>query len=49
MPEENVVYVTEREYKELKESQNILSALRVAGVDNWEGYDEAMEQVENKD
>jgi hypothetical protein len=31
-----------QEYYDLKEDRRLLRALRVAGVDNWEGYDEAM-------
>jgi hypothetical protein len=30
---------------ECKSSVDLLNALHAAGVDNWDGYDEAMEQV----
>ena len=30
---------------ELEEDGNLLSALQAAGVDNWEGYDDAIEHL----
>lgn len=33
-------------YNELIESEKILEALQIAGVDNWDGYDIAMEYLE---
>jgi hypothetical protein len=41
------VTITEQEYKELLECQKILIALESAGVDNWEGYGDAMETLED--
>lgn len=35
--------LSQEEYEELLESDKMLSALERAGVDNWEGYDFAME------
>ena len=37
------VTITKKEYEELLDSQKMLNALESAGVDNWEGYDFAME------
>lgn len=37
-----------KRYDELVESEAILHALQAAGVDNWEGYSEAMEELEKK-
>jgi len=33
-------------YNELSDDSEFLSYLRAAGVDNWEGYDEALKMVE---
>lgn len=35
------VTLTKKEYEELLESHVWLSCLEAAGVDNWEGYDDA--------
>lgn len=35
--------ITLEEYQELKADSNLLCALEQAGVDNWDGYDYAME------
>jgi len=48
--EEKMVTITEKEYKELIEDSNFLRALREVGIDNWEGYSEALkfdEAMEN--
>jgi hypothetical protein len=37
------VEITESYYRELLERDNWLSALEAAGVDNWDGYEVAME------
>lgn len=37
------VTISSAEYLELNEAAQKLSALEAAGVDNWEGYDTAME------
>ena len=39
---DNNIIVTVKEYLELLECAKKLEALESAGVDNWEGYDEAM-------
>lgn len=48
--EERAIFETQvkeaiRELKRLKERDDILSSLEAAGVDNWEGYCEAMEGI----
>lgn len=43
MPDEPTITITVREYNKLMDSQNLLTCLQNAGVDNWEGYDFAME------
>ena len=40
------VTITQEEYDNLLRDSEILRALENAGVDNWEGYDFAMEEVE---
>jgi hypothetical protein len=45
MARETITIHMER-YKELIESEKVLDALRTAGVDNWDGYDIAMEYLE---
>ena len=39
------VVVARAEYNRLLEDQKMLRALEAAGVDNWEGYDEALRDV----
>jgi hypothetical protein len=39
------VTISKAEYESLLEDSNKLLALEGAGVDNWEGYDEAMEMM----
>lgn len=38
-----MVTIPRSRYDELVEAEEKLDALRAAGVDNWEGYDYAME------
>lgn len=42
-PEE--VTISRKEYDQLRAAQAKLDALEAAGVDNWSGYDDAMEQL----
>ena len=48
MEEPEVVTVTigAKRYEELLHSENKLMALEGAGVDNWEGYGDAMQALE---
>ena len=39
------IEIDEDEYKQLLEDQKLLRALEELGVDNWEGYSEAMALV----
>ena len=41
MPE--TVTISHEEYEELIDDAEFLQALRMAGVDNWEGYDYAID------
>ena len=43
MSETKMVTISADQYEQLLEDSARLSALRAAGVDNWEGYDYAME------
>ncbi len=40
---EDKITITTEEYDRLLEAKNKLAALEAAGVDNWDGYDFAME------
>jgi len=45
---EDSVTIPASEYEKLKEGYSKWYALEVSGVDNWEGYDEAM-KIHNED
>lgn len=38
-----VVSMSKERYKELLDAEEFLEALRLAGVDNWDGYDYALD------
>lgn len=40
--------ITNKRYSELIEAETILNLLYRAGVDNWEGWDIAMESLEEE-
>ena len=42
----DTVTILRTEYNRLRESQKVLRALQNAGVDNWEGYGFAMEDLQ---
>lgn len=42
---EETVTIDKQYFEELLESQRWLDALESAGVDNWQGYDFALEQL----
>ena len=44
---DETITIGKKEYNELKRNTDILSALNAAGVDNWDGYDYAMEMLED--
>jgi hypothetical protein len=41
-----MITITQKEYLKLKEDSTLLNALQGAGVDNWDGYDSAIEAME---
>jgi hypothetical protein len=43
------VSVALEEWAALQEDSRVLSALRAAGVDNWEGYDHAMQELREEE
>ena len=42
---DEMVTIKKEEYEKLKKDSEFLSALLAAGVDNWDGYDYAVEQL----
>ena len=40
--DKTMITISRKEYEKLKEDSAMLSRLRAAGVDNWEGYEFAM-------
>ena len=44
---EETITISKKEYESLLEDQKLLQCLQDAGVDNWEGYDYAMEMMED--
>lgn len=45
MNEIKTVTISEKEYHELLDRDQFLSALEAAGVDNWDGFGEAVDLV----
>jgi len=43
------ITITMEEYEELIEDQEFLHCLRAAGVDNWDGYDEAIKMFQEEE
>ncbi len=46
---EETITITLKEYEELREATRTLNALEAAGVDNWDGYDEALSLMEENE
>lgn len=46
---EKTITITIEEYDELLEDSRFLCALQGAGVDNWNGYENAQEMIEEWD
>lgn len=44
---DDTITISTDEYEQLIEDSRFLEALRAAGVDNWEGYDFAVEATED--
>jgi hypothetical protein len=40
-----VVTITKKEYEELVKDSEFLNALRAQGVDNWDGYGDALSSI----
>lgn len=47
--ETDMVTITKKEYDQLLKDSDWLACLEAAGVDNWEGIDEAMNIRDNPD
>jgi len=45
---EETITITKAEYDNLKEDRDWLRCLEAAGVDNWEGYDQAIDIREQR-
>lgn len=43
------ITITKKEYDELIEAKVVLDALYLAGVDNWDGYDYAIDLLEHEE
>jgi len=43
---DEMVRISKKEYERLLEDSQWLCALEAAGVDNWEGYEEAQDALE---
>jgi len=48
MAEEETITITVKEYKRLKDTLRWVKCLEEAGVDNWEGMDDAIEIEERR-
>jgi hypothetical protein len=46
---EELKMITRQEYNQLKEDSRIYHALRLAGVDNWDGWDYAMDILDDEE
>ena len=42
---EETITISKKEYESLLEDQKLLQCLQDAGVDNWSGYDYAIEMM----
>jgi hypothetical protein len=49
MPERKMVTIQRSYFEELLQRSRTLAALNAAGVDNWEGYGDAMQSLESED
>lgn len=47
MGKEVLITISQQEYDALIEDQKILRALEAAGVDNWEGYENISEYLDD--
>lgn len=49
MSKEKMVTITQEEYEQLLDKKRKLDALECCGVDNWGGWDDAMEIYHSED
>lgn len=42
-----IVTITKSEYEELKRDSELLSCLEACGVDDWSGWDKALEMMDD--
>jgi hypothetical protein len=49
VPEAETVTISKKEYDALVNDQRKLDALEACGVDNWQGWDEAMDMYHSQD
>jgi hypothetical protein len=45
---EEEITITKKLYDKLREDSDFLSCLEACGVDNWQGYEEAQEMLEEE-
>lgn len=48
-PSTETIEITKVKYAELLSDQEFLNALRAEGVDNWDGYDLAIERMDEEE
>ena len=46
--EKEMIKISKEEYKSLKENSNFLDCLKCVGVDNWDGYGDALQMLEDE-
>lgn len=46
---EEIIEITKKEYEKFLKDSRLLRALEAAGVDNWEGYDIAIDYYNGED
>lgn len=46
---EEMITITQKEYNQLREDSDWLYYLELAGVDNWDGFDYALELQEQEE
>lgn len=49
MNAKETVTIPKKEYDELLDDSHLLNCLRAVGVDNWQGWDDAIDMYNNKD
>lgn len=49
MGEEETVTITKKEYDDLLKDSEWLSCLEAAGVDNWQGYEDAIQMLKENE